>query len=73
MEDDRFLTPAEVAEMLQVSMRTLDGYRRAGTGPQFHRFNNRVRYRQRDVVAWARTWKDGANTRPEGAGRGSGD
>lgn len=62
MKVDRFLSPAEVAEMLQVSMRTLDRYRRAGTGPDYCRIANRVRYRQRDVTAWVRAQKVDTNT-----------
>lgn len=73
MEDDRFLSPAEVAQMLQLSLRTLDRYRRAGTGPDYHRTGNRVRYRQRDVEAWARARRVDTSARAEGAGGRSGD
>ena len=73
MEDDRFISPAEVAQMLQLSLRTLDHYRRAGTGPDYSRFNNRGRYRQRDVKAWAKNLMAGTDAGPEGAGRRSVD
>ena len=73
MEDDRFLSLAQVAEMLQVSMRTLDRYRRAGTGPDYYRFGNRVRYRQRDVTAWAEARNESTEAHPGEAGRQTGD
>ncbi len=38
---------------LGLSPRTLEGYRVSGGGPDFHRFGNRVRYRRRDLDAWA--------------------
>ena len=37
------------AAYLDLSPRTLDGYRVSGEGPAFHRFGNRVRYRRTDL------------------------
>ena len=43
------LTPAEVAERLRVSTRTLEFWRHQGRGPAFVRVGKRVRYRPDDV------------------------
>lgn len=43
------LTPAEVAERLRVSTRTLEFWRHQGRGPAFVRLGKRVRYRADDV------------------------
>ena len=43
----------EQALDLDLSPRTLDGYRVSGEGPAFHRFGNRVRYRRSDLDQWA--------------------
>jgi excisionase family DNA binding protein len=43
------LTPAEVAERLKVSMRTLEFWRHQGRGPVFVRVGKRVRDRADDV------------------------
>ena len=46
----RLLTPAETAEILGVSPRTLDGWRRRGCGPPFVRLTQRtLRYRRADL------------------------
>lgn len=48
-----FLTETELAALLRVSRRTLQRWRRAGTGPRFHAFSERaIRYAQADVTAW---------------------
>jgi excisionase family DNA binding protein len=46
------LTPAEVAERLRVSTRTLEFWRHQGRGPAFVRVGKRVRYRPDDVEAF---------------------
>jgi excisionase family DNA binding protein len=43
------LTPAEVAERLRVSTRTLEFWRHQGRGPAFVRLGKRVRYRPEDL------------------------
>ena len=55
MDDDEggFLNTRRAAAYLDLSPRTLDGYRVSGAGPAFHRFGNRVRYRRLDLDAWA--------------------
>ena len=51
-----FLTTIEVAEMLRLSRRTLEGMRVAGTGPRYLKAGtgkrSRVLYREADVLAW---------------------
>jgi excisionase family DNA binding protein len=50
---DEYLTEAEVAELLKVSVGTLRRWRREGTGPPSLRLGRGVRYRRRDVDRWA--------------------
>lgn len=50
---DRLLTPAAVAELLAVSPRTLETWRRERRGPRAVRLGRRVvRYRQAAVLRW---------------------
>ncbi|WP_390895146.1 helix-turn-helix transcriptional regulator [Microbacterium festucae] len=51
------LTPAVVAVYLDVSARTLEGWRARGIGPGYVRLTatKGVRYRMDDIVAWMRT------------------
>ena len=51
--DSSFFDTKRAAAWLDLSLRTLDGYRVSGEGPAFHRFGNRVRYRLADLDAWA--------------------
>jgi hypothetical protein len=54
--DLEFLTPKEVAAMLRLSVRTLEGKRRDGTGPAFTTLgndrNSKVVYRLADIYRW---------------------
>ena len=53
-QDERqFFNTQRAAAYLDLSPRTLDGYRLTGAGPAFHRFGNRVRYRRDDLDVWA--------------------
>jgi excisionase family DNA binding protein len=50
-----WLTPAEVAERLRVSVKTLERWRADGGGPRYSRRGQRlVRYFADDVDAWMR-------------------
>ena len=51
-DDLRLLDQAQAAELLQVSPRTLEGWRCRGGGPRFVRVGRRVRYRLQDLRAW---------------------
>jgi len=50
------MTPAELANMLRVTERTLDNWRDSGTGPPYIRLGNqrhhRVLYNLSSVLAW---------------------
>lgn len=51
---ERFLTTEEVARLLVVSRRTLEGWRTKGLGPPYRRLSHRcVRYDQADVLRWS--------------------
>ena len=52
-DESGFFDTRRAAAYLDLSPRTLDGYRVSGEGPAFHRFGNRVRYRRPDLDAWA--------------------
>jgi hypothetical protein len=51
-ELDRLLTEAQTADVLNVSMRTLQAWRVRGGGPLFVRAGRAVRYRRRDLLVW---------------------
>lgn len=49
------LTETEAAQQLGVSLRTLQRYRVAGTGPEWSRLGpRRIRYAKPDLAAWLR-------------------
>ncbi|MBB4667427.1 excisionase family DNA binding protein [Microbacterium marinum] len=48
----RLLTQTELAEYLQVPVRTIEDWRTRDYGPKFLRVGRRVRYRESDVDAW---------------------
>lgn len=48
----RLLTQKELAEYLQVPVRTIEDWRTREYGPKFLRVGRRVRYRESDVDAW---------------------
>ncbi len=50
-----FLDTQQAARVLGLSAKTLARYRVSGEGPVFHRFGNRIRYRQDDLEGWAET------------------
>lgn len=53
MTDDRLLTPAEVAERLQVAPHVVKQMRNRGDGPPFLRLGHKtVRYQASAVDAW---------------------
>ena len=49
---DGFLSVRELAALLGVNRRILDGYRAKGVGPAFEKVNGRVRYPLAGVEAW---------------------
>jgi len=50
--DDHLLTEQDLAEMLQVSLRTVRRWRWDRTGPRVVRVMRAPRYWRSDVVAW---------------------
>ena len=51
---DRLITEAEAAKILGYTRRALQNWRVRGGGPVFVRVSARsVRYRRRDLIAWA--------------------
>jgi excisionase family DNA binding protein len=46
------LTQQQLADELQVSVRTLERWRQEGTGPAFIQVGRAPRYRRADVDAW---------------------
>ncbi len=57
VEPERFLNTKEAAKFLRLSPRTLEGYRRTGEGPPFHKLNKgkqaRVVYLLSDLKEYA--------------------
>ena len=50
---DELVTEARAAEIFGISLRTLQGWRRNGTGPGFVRLSCRsIRYRRADLITW---------------------
>jgi excisionase family DNA binding protein len=47
-----WLTPAQVAELLQVPELTLQAWRYHGTGPKYAKVGKHVRYRRAEVDRW---------------------
>jgi hypothetical protein len=50
---DAWITEAEAAEAAGITVDTLRGHRRRGTGPQSRPHRGRVLYRREQVIAWA--------------------
>lgn len=57
---DRLLNQDEVAEMLSVSVRTLEYWRSKGGGPEFVKVGKLARYRTSAVKAYIETLKGNA-------------
>ncbi|MEV0947871.1 helix-turn-helix domain-containing protein [Rhodococcus sp. NPDC049939] len=51
-DDQILLTRRETAELLRISVRTLDQLAATGTGPPRCPVGGSVRYRRADVLAW---------------------
>lgn len=50
--DDEIMTGAQVAELLHVSIRTLEEWRQTHTGPPYRKMGKHVRYLRSEVLAW---------------------
>ena len=51
-DDAEIMTGQQVADLLQVSPRTLEEWRQTRTGPPYRRMGRHVRYLRREVLAW---------------------
>jgi excisionase family DNA binding protein len=49
---DEYLSPERLAERYGVSVETVYGWNKTGTGPDYIRVGRHVRYRPRDVEKW---------------------
>ena len=62
--DAYFMTSREAAAFLGLSLRTLVRLRSRGTGPPYYQFGDRLlRYRVRDLQAWALEQVQGTGAR----------
>ena len=52
----------QLAEMLNLSRRTLQGWRRKGEGPAFEKFGRSVRYASGTIEAWIATRERASTT-----------
>jgi len=50
---DGFIDEQRAAEFLCQSVRTIQKWRVTGYGPKFYKSGRSVRYRRRDLMAWA--------------------
>jgi hypothetical protein len=58
---DALLTEVQAADLLRLSVRTLQAWRTRAFGPAFVRAGRAVRYRRRDLIAWI---EDNTNSPP---------
>ena len=49
---EALLTQQQLADELQITVRTLERWRQEGTGPAFIRVGRSPRYRRADIDAW---------------------
>ena len=54
----QWLSPAETAEHIGVSPKTLESWRSRGAGPPFVRVGSRVRYRPTDLDMWGSSQRE---------------
>lgn len=57
---DRYLTPGDVAELLDVPLETVYQWRRKRTGPRGFRVGRHLRYHPEDVREWVESLLTGA-------------
>jgi hypothetical protein len=51
-DPDALLTESQTAEILNISVRTLQSWRVRRAGPKYIQVGRAVRYRRRDLIAW---------------------
>ena len=52
LDPDALLTESAAAEILNLSIRTLQMWRVRGAGPSYVRAGRAIRYRRRDLIRW---------------------
>ena len=52
VNDDRHMSPEELARREGVPVQTVYGWNKTRTGPRFMKIGRHVRYRVADVIAW---------------------
>ena len=55
VNDDRHMSPEELARREGVPVQTVYGWNKTRTGPRFMKIGRHVRYRQADVIAWEKS------------------
>jgi predicted DNA-binding transcriptional regulator AlpA len=63
---ERLLTSQQLADLLQVTTRTLDAWAYRGVGPRPIRIGKHRRYSPADVAAWLQAQKDPPNGEVKG-------
>ena len=51
--DDQLLTEFQASEVLQIGVRTLQGWRVRGQGPKYRKLGRAVRYSRNELIEWA--------------------
>jgi len=59
---DGFIDEQRAAEFLCQSVRTVQKWRVTGYGPKFYKSGRSVRYRRRDLMAWADRRRHGSTS-----------
>ena len=52
VSDDKYLSPEQLAERYDVSLETVYGWNKTGSGPDYIRVGRHVRYRPKDITKW---------------------
>lgn len=63
-----YVAEHEVADLLCQSVRTLQKWRGAGSGPPFYKFGQSVRYELSEVIDWAKANRSSPNSTPSHPG-----
>jgi excisionase family DNA binding protein len=65
-DTDVLLREEDAADLLNLSVRTLQAWRLRRTGPPFVQVGRAVRYRRRDLIAWIDANTIGSNSKQAG-------